>query len=376
MKRAHLYFEGLKAGVIILTAFLISNCTTAPPPKEEHVPVFYPPLPNPPRIQYLKSFSSAEDLRPIPGGSFAEFVIGKRKEDVPKIRKPYGVAFFKNRLYVVDTRGGGYAVFDLERRKFKFVRGSGGGRFKKPINITIDSDGTKYITDTGRNQVLAFDRGERFIRAYGVKGQFKPGDVVVVGNRLYVSDLEHFNIHILDKITGKTLFTFGKTGLKDVKLVWPTNMALGPDGNLYVTDTGNFQILKYSLDGKFLEKYGMVGTGLGQFARPKGIALDRKGRIYVVDAAFENIQIFDPKWRLLLFFGEPGASPENINLPAAIVIDYESVPFFQKYAHPKFKLEYVIAVTSQFGRSKVNIFGFGKMEGMDYSPLRTERSAR
>ena len=87
----------------------------------------------------------------------------------------------------------------------------------------------------------------------------------------------------------------------------------------------------------------------------------------MVDAAFENVQLFDPSWRLLLFFGEPGGDPENINLPTTIVVDYDNVPLFQKYADPKFKLEYIIAVASQFGRSKVNVFGFGKMEGMDYA---------
>ena len=44
------------------------------------------------------------------------------------------------------------------------------GFLAKPINITIDTDGSKYVTDTGRNQVLRFDRQDKFVRAYGVKG--------------------------------------------------------------------------------------------------------------------------------------------------------------------------------------------------------------
>ena len=42
------------------------------------------------------------------------------------------------------------------------------------------------------------------------------------------------------------------------------------------------------------------------------------------------------------------------------------IPLFQKYADPKFKLEYVIAVASQFGPHKVSVYGYGKMEGMEY----------
>ena len=40
---------------------------------------------------------------------------------------------------------------------------------------------------------------------------------------------------------------------------------------------------------------------------------------------------------------------------------------FQKYADPRFKLEYVILVASQYGASKVNAYGFGEMADMDYS---------
>jgi sugar lactone lactonase YvrE len=353
----------------LFVALLVTGCATTPPPKQEvRPPVFYPPLPNPPRIQYLASFSSEKDLRPAkPRSAFAEFIAGKaEEEEVIAVEKPYGVAFFEGKIYVVDTRGPGYVVFDLQQKQAKFVPGSGAGKMRKPINVAIDQDGVKYITDTGRNQVLVFDREDRFLRAYGVKDQFKPGDVVIVGNRLYVSDLEHHVIQVLDKRSGKLLFKFGESKIKKNRLLWPTNMALGPDGYLYVTDTGNFHIMKYSLDGALVHNYGAVGTAFGQFARPKGIALDRQGRIYVVDAAFENVQLFDPSWRLLLFFGEPGGDPENINLPTTVVVDYDNVPLFQKYADPKFKLEYIIAVASQFGRSKVNVFGFGKMEGMDY----------
>lgn len=274
---------------------------------------------------------------------------------------------FEGKIFVVDARGPGYAVFDLANKQFTFVPGSGGGKMQKPINMTVDQDGTRYVTDTEKGQVLVFDQKDRFVRAYGVTDQFKPGDVVIVGDRLYVSDLEHHNIQVLDKQSGDLLFTFGQAGSKEGELFWPTNMTMGPDENLYISDTGNFRVQVFTLDGTFIRSYGNIGTGFGQFVRPKGVALDREGRMYVVDAAFENVQVFDSKGQLLLFFGGPGGSPENINLPTTVAIDYESASLFQKYADPKFIVEYVIAIASQFGNSKVNVFGFGKMEGMDYS---------
>ena len=44
----------------------------------------------------------------------------------------------------------------------------------------------------------------------------------------------------------------------------------------------------------------------------------------------------------------------------------DSAAYFQQYADPRFRLEYVIAVTNQFGLGKVVLFGFGRMEGMSY----------
>jgi DNA-binding beta-propeller fold protein YncE len=368
-----IYFSGemqvnrffVRIFLVLFSLTTLWGCATTPTKKEVGPPVFYPPLPNPPRIQYLASFSSASDLGESQSG-FAQFIVGKDPKEKYAVKKPYGVAISDGKIYVVDTGGPGYAVFDLKNKKLKAVSGSGAGRMKKPINITIDKDGAKYVTDTGLNQVLAFDKEDNFVRAYGVKDQFRPGDVAISGDRLYVSDLKKHEVQVLDKTSGKLLFKFGKAGSKEGELFYPTNMVIA-ENHLYVSEIGNFRIQKFTLDGKFVRKYGEIGDRPGQLSRPKGVAVDRDGNIYIVDAAFENVQIFDKDGRILLFFGQPGGNKEDINLPTVVTIDYDNAPLFQNYADPKFKLEYVILVASQFGASKVNVFGFGKMEGMDYT---------
>ncbi|RME56472.1 MAG: hypothetical protein D6795_01360 [Deltaproteobacteria bacterium] len=331
-------------------------------PEEEHPSIFYPPLPTPPRIQYLTTISTPKDIG-VTQGALSKFLFGEDPQLSATIERPYGVALFEGRLYVTDTRGPGYAVFDLDKKKYHFVYGDGPGAMKKPINIVVDRDGTKYVTDTLRKQVLLFDQRDRFLRAYGAADEFKPSDVEIIGDRLYVTDLDHNNVHVLEKKTGKTLFTFGEEN----QLGWPTNITRGPEGNLYITSTGNAFVKKFAPDGKFLGNVGGLGVNIGKFARPKGVALDREGRLYVVDAAFENVQIFDPSGRLLLFFGEPGSEPHSINLPTSIVIDYDHVSYFQKFADPSFHVDYIIAIASQYGKNKVTIFGFGKMAGIDYN---------
>lgn len=358
MNKCHLWLG------LCLCISLVS-CATGPQ-GEKGGPIFYPPLPNPPRLQHLVSISTIKDLGK--DNQLLDFVLGKETGTDALVTKPYGIAIYQGKLYVIDTRGPGYVVIDLKTKKSKRVSGRGGGRMSKPINITIDDDGSKYVTDTGRNQVLKFNANDKFVQAYGIEGQFKPTDVAIVKNRLYVTDLKNHLIQVLDKRSGKLLFKMAKpdTKNKDAKIHFPTNLATYRD-KLYISDTGNFKIVKYTLDGKFIEKLGSVGSGFGQFARPKGIALDKQGRLYVVDAAFENIQIFNKEDKILLHFGAPGDKPDSINLPTDIIIDYENVKYFQRYAAPGFKLDYIIMVSSQFGVNSINVFGFGKMKDMDYS---------
>ncbi len=344
---------------------LLVGCATTP--KEEDVGfIFYPPLPNPPLIQYLHTFSSQNDVGEEMGG-FAKFIIGD-EEGMTTINKPYGTAIHDGKIYVVDTRGGGYAIFDVKQQVFSFVIGSGGGVLRKPINIAIDKAGNKYITDTGRDQIVVFDVNDEYLRAYGVDGEFKPSDVALSGNQLFVSDLLHHNIHVLDKQSGREITTISSVGSDIDQLFHPTNIDIKGD-YLYVADTSNARIQKFTLTGEYVASIGKMGVNLGEFARPKGVAVDNENRIYVVDAAFENIQIFNDEGKLLLFFGAPGGEKDNINLPTTVAVDYDNVQYFQRYAAPKFHLEYVILVASQFGSNKVNAYGFGKMEGVDYSSL-------
>lgn len=322
--------------------------------------LFFPALPELPRIQYLAKFSAPLDVGGESGG-FRDFLFGGEDAEAHLVAKPYGVALFEGAIYVVDTRGGGYGVFDVANGITRFVRPSGAGRLSKPINITIDSDGTRYVTDTDREQIVVFDRNDRFVRAFGEAEQYTPVDVVVSGDSLYVTDIFHHQVHEIEKRTGEILNTFGEAGSLAGQLYHPTNLALGPDNHLYVTDTTNFRIQVFTLEGELVGRLGAVGTTPGQFARPKGVAVSRDNHVYAVDAAFQNVQILEPDGRPLLFFGGVGNGPGTMNLPTVVKLDYENVEHFQQYAHPDFEIEYLILVVNQFGPNKVLVFGFGAM---------------
>ena len=325
-------------------------------------PIFYPLPPDQPRLQFLASYSSELDASDQSGGGFRDFVFGGRDKERSFIRKPYGVAVHEGAIYVVDARGNGWGVFDVANGRAYFVRPSGGGALRKPINMTIDTDGTKYVTDTVRNQVIVYSPKDRYVAAFGKADQFNPIDIAIADDRLYVTDAMNHMVHVLDKQSGETLFTFGEAGSKPGQLFHPTNLTIAPDGSIYVVDTTNFRVQRFTADGEFIHEFGGQGTAPGRFARPKGIAIDRENHIYVTDASFNNVQILDSEGGALMYFGGPSNEADSMNMLTTVKIDYDSVPYFRELAAPGWDIEYIVVLAGQYGTNKVVVYGFGSFD--------------
>jgi hypothetical protein len=72
-----------------------------------------------------------------------------------------------------------------------------------------------------------------------------------------------------------------------------TNAAMGPDGDLYISDGyGNARVHRFAADGTLKASWGEPGSGPGQFNLPHSIVVDRSGRVFVADRENSRIQIF------------------------------------------------------------------------------------
>ena len=75
----------------------------------------------------------------------------------------------------------------------------------------------------------------------------------------------------------------------------PTNVAVGPNGDLYISDGyGNCRVHRFSPTGQLKRSWGVPGKAPGQFHLPHGIAAAADGRIFVCDRENDRIQIFSP----------------------------------------------------------------------------------
>jgi sugar lactone lactonase YvrE len=353
---------------LVIVAACMAGCETTE--TEDRGLVLFPAPPAEPRVQFLTWASGAEQVEPNTG-AFEDFILGDEPMAERTINKPYGIGVYDGVAYVCDTKGLALCKLDFKNKKYSAMGVQGPGRLRKPINITIDSLGYKFVVDTIRSQVVVYNPQDQYVNAFDVPKPCHPVDVAVHGNELYVLDNdESCQIVVMDRSTGEVLRTLGGPGGEPGQFKIPNSLCVDKEGFIYVSDTHNWRIQKLTPEGEPVWVKGSPGYRLGQFGRPRGIRVADDGTIYVVDGATEIVQMFDSDGQTLMRFGGAGDSPGALGLPSTLAIDKTSIPYFKEYIHKDFKVEYLLFVVSQYGKRLVSVYAFGAFpEGYRFSEL-------
>jgi DNA-binding beta-propeller fold protein YncE len=319
--------------------------------------VIFPPPPDTTRIQFLTSISTSQDIEGKQS-NLNRFLFG---ESTPiSITKPYGITVHKSKIYICDTGLGGLIVIDLVKRSFVPFVPSGKGQLKLPLNCFLDDRDYLYVADGNRRQVVIFDEEGKYYNAFGETENFKPTDVAVFDNKIFVASLAEHRINIYNRDSLKLITSFPDTETGDPAYLYqPANIYIA-EKEVYVSDMGEYKIKIFSHNGEFLRSVGGYGNNFGQLMRPKGIAVDTDNNLFVVDAAFENVQIFNKTGNLLMYFGGPYSKPGDMWLPAGIALDNANKEYFSRFVDESFELKYLIFVANQYGPDKIGVYGFVK----------------
>lgn len=70
------------------------------------------------------------------------------------------------------------------------------------------------------------------------------------------------------------------------------SIAVGPDGKVYVSDSGNWRVQVFSADGASIRQFGTRGSGDGQFQIPYDLSVDVAGNVYVEDDRLMRLSKF------------------------------------------------------------------------------------
>lgn len=219
--------------------------------------------------------------------------------------------------------------------------GTQDGQFQAPRGIAFAQDGSMYVADSRNNRIEQFSATGQFVRAWGSFANATAGDApggtfyepwgiaVAPDGSVFVADTWN---HRIQKFTADGKFVqmwgyFGQAEQPDA--FWgPRALAFDSRGWLYVTDTGNKRVVVFKQDGTFVTQFGSAGLDPGQFDEQVGIAIDKNDQIYITDTWNQRIQEFklDPTslqasvvrtWEVSAWFGSTLENKPYIAVDAA-----------------------------------------------------------
>ena len=341
--------------IVIFSTILLTSCSPKIYKSLTNNYIIYPSPPETARIQYLKSYSTSADITPKKS-AFVKSVVGEEKET--SIIKPYGLFLRNGKIYVCDVAlGGGLEIIDLEKEKLSYFFPQGEHKLKLPLNCYVDEENNLYVVDISLQKVIVYNQDGSYKTTFGKKESIKPTDVFIANNKIWVVDFGNNRVNIFNKQTFEYEDYFPKLENGEEGFLYkPTNLFITKN-KIYVSYMGHGNVKVYTLTGDYVQTIGQYGNTIGSFVRPKGIAVDKEENLYVVDASFENVQIFNEKGQLLLFFGGHYVNKGDMWLPTKVTIDYDNLKYFKKYVDPKYNLKYLIIVANQYGPEKISVYG-------------------
>ena len=165
------------------------------------------------------------------------------------------------RLYVVQSAANRITILNPDGSVATTLgkAGSGDGDFQEPWSVAIAPDGSVFVADTWNHRIQKFDATGRFVAKWG---------------------------NFID--------TKGQRDAEPYAFWGPRDVAIGPDGNVYVSDTGNKRITVFNQNGQYIRALGGEGSAPGQFKEPVGITFDPAGNLWVADTWNQRIQKLNP----------------------------------------------------------------------------------
>jgi len=226
---------------------------------------------------HLERFSTAGTL--IDVWSFPGFFVGSAN----------GVALDgQGNVFVTDYEGNRVLKF-ASTSAFTNSWGSTGtspGRFLQPVDVATDGSGNVYVLELNGKRVQKFTNGGTYLATIGGAGtgpgqfQSPSGLTVDAAGRVHVVDAARMRV-----------IRFLANGHFDIEFVGPSDasdVAVGPDGNVYVIRRDNAPAQQYTPSGALLLSFEPPG----RFSGAHRITIGSTGAMFITEQYNTRISKF------------------------------------------------------------------------------------
>ncbi|MCA1579965.1 MAG: NHL repeat-containing protein [Acidobacteria bacterium] len=163
---------------------------------------------------------------------------------------------------------------------------------KSPSDASLDEKGRLWVVDQGGSALRIFDGNGGSLGGWGGRGTGEyamkdPSGIAIHGDNVYVADTYNTGVEVFSQ-AGQW------KGKSSAGLYNPHDVAVGADGQVWITDTGNGRIVVCGADLGSPRSVGKQGAGPEEFSAPIGIAIGPSGDVYVADAGNGRVQVLNP----------------------------------------------------------------------------------
>jgi hypothetical protein len=171
------------------------------------------------------------------------------------------------------------------------------GKFERATRITLGPQGWIYVVDSRQNTILTFKKPSDLPSILGGFGWSatsfdNPTAVATDGLNLYVSDYGNHRIQRFDRYSNLiSSLSTRDTSYAPATIGYPTGVALGNMGDLFVLDSENLKVVKFSADGRFDRAFGDLNVAGGKLESPVKVCVHGDQSVYVLDK--NRVLLFD-----------------------------------------------------------------------------------
>jgi sugar lactone lactonase YvrE len=187
--------------------------------------------------------------------------------------------------------------------------------FTSPYSISVDIKGDLFVADEGANKVYEIAVGTTAPVAIGTGFSGPEATAFDAAGDLFVADsgnnqIVEFPAGLSGTVDGSSQVTFisDQEKFDGVSLNGPSALAFGPDGVLYIADLENGRVVTYNPSN------GVTGVAATGLSHPWGVAVDAANDLYVTNTGDGNVLVYSPS-------GITTLTPTGVSKPWGVAVD-------------------------------------------------------